>query len=104
LTDDAFREETMQKRFEKPLDALTLDVEAKARQTKGKVANAGRTDAVDDAVRRHMGKLNSNLNPWEALDRYNGGRRTEVEETLHERWEKAQEKNEAKIGIGSRVG
>jgi len=72
-------------------------VEEKARQIKGKGANTGRTEAVDDAIRRHMRKLNPWLNPWEALERYSGGRRTEVEKKLHERWEKAQEKNERKI-------
>jgi len=95
LLDDGFREETAQKRFEKALVGLTLEVEAKARETKQKGATGGRTEAVDDAIRRHMRKLNPNLNPWEALERYSGGRRDEVEKMLHGKWVKAQEKNEA---------
>lgn len=87
LIDPNYREQMFHHRFEKALNNVVNDIHENAR--KSKFNKVDKTHFIDESIRKHMKEVNPRMNVWEIIDKYSGGKRTEIENALADKYDES---------------
>lgn len=87
LIDPNYREQVFTQRFEKALNNIFDDVQRNAR--KSELNKVEKMSFIDDSIRKHIKEVNPKMNVWEIMDKYSGGKRTEIENSLSDKYDES---------------